>query len=887
MFSGVGRLGLRAVFGGVAWTPLLLFANGEQGAWYDPSDFSTMFQDSSGTTPVTAVEQPVGLILDKRKNSIGSNGSRRLNLFSYTQEFDNASWAKPNCTITANATTAPDGTLTADQFNRSGTSFAFVSQEFRALGAPSTQYKLIVSAKAGTQNFLVIQININSDSAASFLTFDLVNGVVGTKQDLVGSVTMSGSMTNSGSGWWECSLNLTAISTSVAYIGASNAQNTRNGNDLGTIFLWGADVRLSTNSSVAPFPYQFISANWASTISGNHATQTTSTKRPVLSGRVNLLSYTDDITPTYWPNSFVSGGTRSNASLSVTSNEGYVYFTSQDFTAQAITYIASFDAVCDQTIANVPLRVTFGAVGAYALVSFTANQKTRVNINITTAAGVTGLNIGIDARSAIVPGGSDATGYVVTVSNPDLRPVGVGVGLPSYQRVSTSTDYDTAGFPIYLKFDGVDDYLLSGSINAGTNKGQILSGIRKILELTEIVAETGGGGDIGSFHVANLSSASYQAYTVGSAAGGQTATSSVAAPSTNVVCNFSDISAPFVRLRVNGVQTAENTGTLGSGNFGNLPIYIGVRNVTTFPFSGNIYGLIVRFGANLDSDQTYNAENYLGQKSAVSIPAPSPSVFSPLSLFSSGAQGMWYDPSDFSTMFQDWQGTTPVTATGQPVGKILDKSGNNNHLYQGTAGSRPLLQQDGSGKYYLDFDGTNDYMFTGENSGGTLITRTVPFGTSNSQSVTVVSGARKTSDASVRLILSSSPFDLNTNSFYLRAPGSTGVSNYAMRASGDVDFADAAATGYTAPITNVITGIATPSTNTILLRVNGTQVASQTATTLGNGPFGDDVFYFGSLNTSQRFFIGRIYSTVVLGRLTTGTELSDTETWVNGKTGAY
>jgi hypothetical protein len=35
------------------------------GAWYDPSDLATLFQDSAGTTPVTAVEQPVGRILDK------------------------------------------------------------------------------------------------------------------------------------------------------------------------------------------------------------------------------------------------------------------------------------------------------------------------------------------------------------------------------------------------------------------------------------------------------------------------------------------------------------------------------------------------------------------------------------------------------------------------------------------------------------------------------------------------------------------------------------------------------------------------------------------------------------------------------------------------------
>lgn len=50
-----------------AFNPLSLFAAGAQGAWYDPSDLSTMFQNASGTTPVTAAEQPVGLLLDKSK----------------------------------------------------------------------------------------------------------------------------------------------------------------------------------------------------------------------------------------------------------------------------------------------------------------------------------------------------------------------------------------------------------------------------------------------------------------------------------------------------------------------------------------------------------------------------------------------------------------------------------------------------------------------------------------------------------------------------------------------------------------------------------------------------------------------------------------------------
>lgn len=79
-------------------------------------------------------------------------------------------------------------------------------------------------------------------------------------------------------------------------------------------------------------------------------------------------------------------------------------------------------------------------------------------------------------------------------------------------------------------------------------------------------------------------------------------------------------------------------------------------------------------------------------------------------LFRNGQQGIWYDPSDFRTMFQDSAGTTPVTAVGQPVGRILDKSGNGNHLLQSTTTRRPILRQDANGKFYLEHDGIDDYM---------------------------------------------------------------------------------------------------------------------------------------------------------------------------------
>lgn len=72
---------LSTVIGGAFWTPgatvingaklsfeivmKKLFANGEQGFWYDPNDLSTMYQDAAGTVPVTSAGQPVGLVRDK------------------------------------------------------------------------------------------------------------------------------------------------------------------------------------------------------------------------------------------------------------------------------------------------------------------------------------------------------------------------------------------------------------------------------------------------------------------------------------------------------------------------------------------------------------------------------------------------------------------------------------------------------------------------------------------------------------------------------------------------------------------------------------------------------------------------------------------------------
>jgi hypothetical protein len=57
---------------------------------------------------------------------VGSNGlvqttPASVNLFTQTQQFDNAAWTKNATTATANTTVAPDGTSTADTLTATAT----------------------------------------------------------------------------------------------------------------------------------------------------------------------------------------------------------------------------------------------------------------------------------------------------------------------------------------------------------------------------------------------------------------------------------------------------------------------------------------------------------------------------------------------------------------------------------------------------------------------------------------------------------------------------------------------------------------------------------------------------------------------------------------------
>ena len=82
-------------------------------------------------------------------------------------------------------------------------------------------------------------------------------------------------------------------------------------------------------------------------------------------------------------------------------------------------------------------------------------------------------------------------------------------------------------------------------------------------------------------------------------------------------------------------------------------------------------------------------------------------------LFGNAEQGAIYIPrpivNGVQSLFQDSAGTVPVTADGDPVGLMIDQSGNGNHAIQTVSGSRPVYRTDGA-LHWLEFDGIDDVL---------------------------------------------------------------------------------------------------------------------------------------------------------------------------------
>ena len=168
---------------------------------------------------------------------------QRTNLVLRSEEFDNnTSFQKNLSSISANTTTAPDGTLTADTWTGDGTSGShYLAQTVSATSGVA--YTQSVFAKKGTNNFLQIIGTSAIYDANSWVNFDLENGVVGT----IGA-SATATITDFGNGWYRCTMTATATATASG-IGfllrlITSATSARaEFNSLATsVHLWGAQL---------------------------------------------------------------------------------------------------------------------------------------------------------------------------------------------------------------------------------------------------------------------------------------------------------------------------------------------------------------------------------------------------------------------------------------------------------------------------------------------------------------------------------------------------------------------------------------------------------------------------------------------------------------------
>ena len=176
------------------------------------------------------------------------------------------------------------------------------------------------------------------------------------------------------------------------------------------------------------------------------------------------------------------------------------------------------------------------------------------------------------------------------------------------------------GALLYLEFDGSNDTLATSTITPGSDKVQVVAGVRKTSDAAQaVLISTGSIGATNRLELFAPVSVSGNEYTMAVSASSTFVTASsgaiFASPVTSVVTGIGDVALTSGEavIRVNGTQRGTSGGNAGTGNFSAQPVSIGSRG-GGIPFNGRIYGLIVRFGANLSAGQITQAENWINQR---------------------------------------------------------------------------------------------------------------------------------------------------------------------------------------------------------------------------------------------------------------------------------
>ena len=615
----------------------ILFASDEPGVWFDPSDFSTLFQDSGGTVPVTAVEQPVGLMLDKSRGK-HENGPRRVNLLRNTV-FAGA--------VSGTDTTSVQPTGWSKAFWTGGSIDVNNSADDRTITFSTTSGRMVIGyaipVTEGRVYVCSADIEVLSGSYTAISVIDFTNtGTDHVRQYFLNGVPFDTGSTVS-SGRLVCVLTVGSGASTTTFRLGSGANASRTG----VIKISRPDVRLSADSSILP-GYQRITESWPGAIPGNHASQATTTARPILSAKYNLLSSSANVAAAPW-NSTV--GTFSFAPATpyigveayrvTNAGTGSFRFIAHPFTARVGTYTVS--AIVEEDIANPSeytdlglqqapsttlgrIRIYWptGSVGAAS--AFPLNARGSLLSSVGPNGGRV-FSIQFEANVTVVgkhralfyPSSTTQNTAGVILHCVDVR-LSVDAALPSFQPVVSQTEYQTEGFPYYLSFDGVDDHLNIGVLNmSAASAAGYFSAITKLSDASSarwyshgLIASTGS---VRLLAPANSGQASVRAGFVSSSGLREVGGQSHAAPITLTVrseiepgvriwVTHNNVAAPSITV-VPTVFSADGVACIGA------QVYVNYR--ANF-FNGRIYALLVA-GRKSSGSELAVIETFLRNKS--------------------------------------------------------------------------------------------------------------------------------------------------------------------------------------------------------------------------------------------------------------------------------
>ena len=172
----------------------------------------------------------------------------------WSESLNNAAWAKNFVTVTTDATTAPDGTMTADKaIPNSSNAGHYIYQDSQILNTVKSTFS--VDAKAAGYNFIQLTSSSGLTGAGSaYVNFNLTTGAIGNHSGA--SITYS--IVSIGDGWYRCSITDTGNSTAqgrflIAILNADTASRlpTYVGDTTSGVHLWG--MQMSYNTASIPY----------------------------------------------------------------------------------------------------------------------------------------------------------------------------------------------------------------------------------------------------------------------------------------------------------------------------------------------------------------------------------------------------------------------------------------------------------------------------------------------------------------------------------------------------------------------------------------------------------------------------------------------------------